>query len=131
VRFLLDTNVCVYALKRRAEIIDRLQHLSPDDLAVSSVTLAELWFGARKSSRPDSTRASVDAFLRPIEVLPFDSDAADAYGEIRLALERLGQPIGERDLLIASSARSRDLTVVTHNISEFGRVPRLRVEDWL
>jgi tRNA(fMet)-specific endonuclease VapC len=131
VRRLLDTNICVFALKRRPEVLDRLQALSPDDVAISSVTLAELWFGARKSTRSQSTRAAVDAFVRPLEVVPFDADAAEAYAEIRLALERAGQPIGERDLLIASTARSRDFAVVTHNTGEFTRVPRLEVEDWL
>jgi tRNA(fMet)-specific endonuclease VapC len=130
-RVLLDTNTCIYALKRRSGVIERLQRLSPDDVVISAATLAELWFGARKSSRPEASRASVDAFVGPLEVLPFDPEAAQAYAEIRLALERMGQPIGERDLLIAATARSRDITVVTHNTSEFGRVPRLHVEDWL
>ena len=130
-RRLLDTNICIFALKRRPEVLDRLQRLSPDDVAISSVTLAELWFGARKSSRPPSTRAAVDAFVQPLEVVPFDTDAAEHYAEIRLALERAGRPIGERDLLIASTARSRDFAVVTHNTAEFTRVPRLEVEDWV
>lgn len=130
-RYLLDTNTCVYAIKLRPSVIDRLRSLSPDDLGVSAVTLAELRFGARKSSRPARTRASVDAFLRPFEVLVFDRDSAEAYAEIRLDLERAGRPIGERDLLIASIARSRSLTVVTHNLGEFKRVPGLRVEDWV
>lgn len=130
-RFLLDTNTCVYAIKRRPNAIRRLQSLSPDDVVVSSITLAELWFGAAKSSEPQRTRASVDAFLRPFAVLPFEREAADAYAEIRFRLERAGRPIGERDLLIAAIARSRRLTVVTHNLDEFSRVPGLRVEDWV
>lgn len=129
-KFLLDTNTCVYAIKRQARVIDRLQGLSPDELAITAITLAELWFGALKSSRPESTRSSVDAFLAPFEVLTFDREAADAYAEVRLSLERAGRRIGERDLLIASIARSRALTVVTHNVREFDRVPGLTVEDW-
>ncbi len=129
--FLLDTNVCVYAIKRQPGVLSRLQSLSPADVAISSITLAELFFGAAKSSKPVRTRANVDAFLRPLDVLAFEREAAEAYAEIRLRLERMGQPIGERDLLIASIARSRRLTVVTHNVSEFGRVPGLRVEDWV
>lgn len=130
-RYLLDTNTCVYAIKLRPSVIDRLRSLSPDDLGVSAVTLAELRFGARKSSRPARTRASVDAFLRPFEVLVFGRDSAEAYAEIRLDLERAGRPIGERDLLIAAIARSRGLTVVTHDLGEFKRVVGLRVEDWV
>lgn len=129
-KYLLDTNICVYALKRREAVIDRLQALSPDDIAISVITLAELWFGAQKSVRPESTRRSVDAFLRPFEVVPFDRGAAEAYAGLRLALERAGRPIGERDLQIASTAVARRLSVVTHNISEFGRVAGLAVEDW-
>jgi len=130
-RYLLDTNTCVYAIKRLPQVIQRLKALSPEDLGVTIITVAELWFGARKSSRPERTRASVDAFLQPFEVIPFDKVAAEPYAEIRLRLERLGRPIGERDLLIAAIARSRDLTVVTHNVREFGRVPGLVVEDWV
>lgn len=129
-RFLLDTNICVYAIKRWPRVLRRLQELSPDDVAVSSVTLAELWFGAAKSSKPQRTRASVDAFLKPFTVLPFGREAAEAYAEIRLRLEQFGRPIGERDLLIAAIARSNRLSVVTHNVREFARVSGLRVEDW-
>jgi tRNA(fMet)-specific endonuclease VapC len=103
---------------------------SPDDLGVAIITVAELWFGARKSQRPDSNRRAIDAFLRAFEVLPFDREAAHAYAELRFELERIGRPIGERDLQIASIAAARDLTVVTHNTSEFSRVPGSRVEDW-
>lgn len=128
--YLLDTNTCVYAIKRWPNVIGRLRRLSPDDVYVSTVTLAELWFGARKSSRPEATRASVDAFVRPFAVLDFDRAAAAAYAEIRLELERVGRPIGERDLLIASIARSQAMTVVTHNQREFSRVRDLSLEDW-
>ena len=129
--YLLDTNTCIYAIKREPQVLRRLQEGSPDDFGVSAVTVAELWFGAAKSSRPQSTRASVDAFLKPFEVLPFAGEAAEEYGEIRLQLEKAGQPIGERDLLIAAIAKSRRLTVVTHNVGEFSRVAGLKVEDWL
>lgn len=129
-RFLLDTNACVYAIKREPRIIERLQEHGPDDFGISAVTLAELWFGAAKSSRPKQTRKSVDAFLVPFEILPFGSDAAEAYAEARVALEKRGEPIGERDLLIAATAISLKLAVVTHNVREFSRVPRLRFEDW-
>ena len=129
-KYLLDTNTCVYALKRMPSVLERMRRLTPDDLAVSSVTLAELWFGARKSSRPEKTRASVDAFLRPLAVLDFDAGAAEAYAALRLDLERAGTPIGERDLLIAATASSRNLTVVTHNTREFSRMPGIGLEDW-
>ncbi len=129
--YLLDTNTCVYAIKREPRVLRHLQERGPDELGISAITLAELWFGAAKSSRPQRTRESVDAFLKPFEVLPFEAEAAGRYAEIRLQLEKEGRPIGERDLLIAAIARSRSLTVVTHNVREFSRVSGLRVEDWL
>jgi tRNA(fMet)-specific endonuclease VapC len=128
--YLLDTNICVYAIKRRPQVLRRLQERSPDDFAVSAITVAELRFGAAKSSRPTETRRTVDAFLKPFEVLPFGNEAASEYALLRLALEREGRPIGERDLLIAATAKSLGLIVVTHNVREFSRVPDLKVEDW-
>lgn len=128
---LLDTNICIDAIKREADVLSRLAERSPDDFGISAVTLAELWFGAARSSRPQRTRESVEAFLKPFETLPFDKDAAEEYAEIRLQLETAGRPIGERDLMIAAIARSRRLTVVTRNVRGFSRVRRLRVEDWL
>ncbi len=130
-KVVLDTNTCIYALKLRGRVAERLREHSPDEITVTIVTVAELWFGARRSARPRATRREIDAFLEPLEILPFDRAAADAYAELRLALERSGRPIGERDLLIASIARARNLAVVTHNVSEFGRVPDLVTEDWL
>lgn len=129
-KYLLDTNTCVYILKLRRDTVDRLRQRSPEDLGVSIITVAELWFGARKSVRPEATRREVDAFLKPFEVLPFDHAAADTYAGLRLELERAGRPIGERDLLIASIGLARGLTVVTHNVSEFGHVPGLELDDW-
>jgi tRNA(fMet)-specific endonuclease VapC len=131
VRFVLDTNTCIYALKRQGRVVQRLRDHSPDDVAVTIITIAELWFGADKSKRPAAARREMDGFLEPFDVLPFDREAAAAYARSRLALERMGRPIGERDLLIASIALARGLTVVTHNVSEFGRVPGLKTEDWL
>jgi tRNA(fMet)-specific endonuclease VapC len=131
VRFVLDTNTCIYALKLQGRVVERLRDHAPDELGVTIITVAELWFGAHRSARPAATRRETDGFLDPFEVLPFDRDAAEAYARSRLALERMGRPIGERDLLIASIALARGLAVVTHNVSEFGRVPGLKTEDWL
>jgi tRNA(fMet)-specific endonuclease VapC len=130
VKYVLDTNTCIYALKLQGGVRDRMRKSSPADLGVAIVSVAELWFGARKSSRPLATRREIDAFLAPLDVLPFDRPAAEAYAEIRWVLERAGRPIGERDLLIASIASARGLTVVTHNQSEFARVPALDTTDW-
>jgi tRNA(fMet)-specific endonuclease VapC len=131
VKSILDTNTCIYALKVQGRVVERLRERPPGDVSVTIVTVAELWFGARKSARPAATRREIDAFLEPIAVLPFDHAAAEQYAQTRFALERVGQPIGERDLLIASIALARGLTVVSHNLSEFARVPGLKTEDWV
>ena len=130
-RYLLDTNTCIYALKDRGHVVERLAACVPDDIGVSIVTVAELWFGARKSVRPAATRREIDAFLAPFAVLPFDEAAAEVYARLRLELERKGRPIGERGLLIASIGVAHGLTVVTHDVSDFGHVGGLEIEDWL
>jgi tRNA(fMet)-specific endonuclease VapC len=130
VRYVLDTNTCIYALKRQGRVADQLREHSPDEIG-ATIIAAELCFGARKSARSEATRREIDAFLEPLGVLPFDRAAAEAYAQLRFTLERDGRPIGERDLFIASIAISRGLTVVTHNVSEFGRVPGLKSEDWV
>jgi tRNA(fMet)-specific endonuclease VapC len=130
-RYVLDTNTCIYALKLRGGVAERMRKHLPTEFAITTVTLAELWFGTYKSTRRVAVRHEVDAFLEPFKVLPFDREAADSYARIRFDLERIGRPIGERDLLIASVALAQDLTVVTHNLGEFTRVLGLKVEDWL
>lgn len=128
--YVLDTNTCIYALKLQGRVVERMQGHLPDEIAITIITLAELWFGAQKSVRRSAVRREIDAFLEPFDVLPFDREAADTYARVRFDLERVGRPIGERDLLIASIALARDMTVVTHNLGEFTRVPGLKTEDW-
>jgi len=130
-RYLLDTNVCIRVLRDRPRNVRERFNLEADGLCISAVVLAELLHGAAKSDRPEHHRAEVERFASRLEVLPFDSAAADHAADIRATLERKGQPIGGYDVLIAGHARSRGLTVVTGNLSEFGRVDGLRFEDWL
>jgi tRNA(fMet)-specific endonuclease VapC len=127
--WLLDTNVLIHAVRGRPPAVRaRLQQQSPEDVAVSSVTVAELWYGAEKSADAERKREAWATVLAPFQVVAFDRGAAEHHARIRHLLRR--RPIGERDLLIASIALAYDLTVVTHNAAEFSRVPRLRVEDW-
>lgn len=107
-----------------------LEAVGPDALAISTITLAELRFGALKSRHPLRARALADAFVAPFELLEFDVGAAEHYSDIRLYLEKRGTPIGERDLMIAAIGRSGKLTIVTNNLREFDRVPDLDVMDW-
>jgi tRNA(fMet)-specific endonuclease VapC len=129
VEWLLDTNMLIFAARDRPlEVRRRLQEASPDDLAVSSIAIAELWFGAEKSDDPPRKREAWTKFLEPYSVLPFDRAAALEHARLRYLLRH--SPIGERDLLVASIASANGLGVVTNNLAEFQRVPGLKVADW-
>ena len=130
-KYLLDTNICIFVIRRRPpSVLGRFQQHPPDDVAISSVTLAELRYGADKSTRPQQNHAALDAFLVPLSVVDFDSRAADHYGKVRADLEQRGTPIGPLDTMIAAHSLSLGVTLVTSNTSEFSRVRGLNVEDW-
>ena len=131
IRYLLDTNICIYIInKRPPAIIEKLMQFSPQEIGVSAIVVSELQYGVAKSSQPERNHQLLDAFLRPFQVVPYDEAAAEAYGAIRADLEKKGQPIGREDLLIAAHALAADLTLITNNEAEFKRVPNLRVENW-
>lgn len=130
-RYMLDTNLCIRVLRDRPAGLRERFNAEAAALCISSVTLAELLYGAEKSARPVETRHQVESFAARLAVLPFDDTAAAHYGDIRADLERKGQVIGPYDLMIAGHARSRGLVVITGNLGEFTRVPGLRAEDWL
>ena len=130
-RYLLDTNIVIYVLKRRpAEVLSTF-NANASRMAISSITLAELLHGAEKSIRVSDNLSVIEDFCSRLEVLPYSAKAAQHYGAIRAALEKLGQPIGVNDLHIAGHARSEGLVLVTNNISEFSRVPALELENWV
>ena len=130
-RFCLDTNTCIDAMKGTwPEMAERFRQHVPEDIGVPAMVRAELMLGAAKSRDPSRTSELVEAFLAPFELLSFDRAAAGHYAEIRHQLEAKGKPIGPNDLVIAATARSRNLTLITHNLREFGRVPGLVTEDW-
>lgn len=131
-RYLLDTNICIALIRQRSpHLLARLQTFALDDLGISTITVAELAYGAAKSQRPEQNRQALDQFLLPFALLPFDDAAAATYGTIRSHLERQGTPIGPLDTLIAAQALALEIPLVTNNTAEFARVPDLRVEDWL
>lgn len=130
IRYLLDTNIVIFALRRGApELRDRLARESAR-LATSTITAMELEYGAAKSSDAARNRAATSRMLALVEILPFDRRAAEHAGEIRADLARQGTPIGGYDVLIAGAARSAGLILVTNNTREFERVPGLQLEDW-
>lgn len=130
--YLLDTNVCIYFMKNTSPILtERLLSCDPANLLISSITVFELEYGAEKSNWGEKTRHKLAMFLSPFNILPFNSDDAVTAGRIRGYLERRGTPIGPYDIQIAAQGVSRGITVITHNIDEFSRVPGLRLEDWI
>jgi tRNA(fMet)-specific endonuclease VapC len=130
-RRLLDTNVCIHIIRRRPQaVLRRFEDYGIGEVGVSSVTVAELRYGAEKSSKPEQNLDALGRFLLPLGVLAFGGEAAAAYGRVRATLEGTGTPIGPLDTLIAAHAVSIGVTLVTNNIREFGRVLDLEVEDW-
>ncbi len=131
-KVMLDTNICIYIIKQKpVEVLERFNTYQVGDIGVSSITVAELAFGARKSQRPDENLQAIEAFLLPLIMVPFDYGAAITYGGIRATLEGQGTPIGALDTLIAAQALSMDLVLATNNVREFVRVPGLKVENWV
>ncbi len=128
--FLLDTDTCIYALKQDRSVLEQLLSRSREEVAVSVITEAELRTGAAKSSAPLKTLRLVENFLRPLTILEFTSHDAITYAQVRAKLERAGTPIGPLDMLIASQAVARKLTLVSNNEREFRRVSGLHVENW-
>jgi tRNA(fMet)-specific endonuclease VapC len=130
VKYLLDTDTCVYAMKQQPAVLSRLLATPRADVAISVVTEGELRTGAAKSSEPARTARRVGAFLAPLTILPFTSEHAAVYGTARARLERAGEPIGPLDTLIAAQALAGGWILVTNNEREFRRVAGLKVENW-
>lgn len=128
-RYLLDTNIVIYVLKRRPIEVLGTFNANADRMAISAITLAELLHGAEKSSQVSNNLSAIEDFCSRMEVLAYDTKAAQHYGSIRAELETRGQSIGVNDLHIAGHARSAGLTLVTNNVDEFVRVSGLRVEN--
>lgn len=130
-RYLLDTNIVIYVIKRRPLEVLSTFNQNAGRMAISAITLAELLHGAEKSSQPAANLGVVEDFCSRLEVLPYTVKAAQHYGAIRASLEKAGQPIGVNDLHIAGHARSEGLTLVTNNMKEFAKVPALQLENWI
>ncbi len=129
--YMLDTNICIYAIKHKPEkVFQKLQEIDPKDVCISSVTYAELVHGVEKSLAIEKNRLALSMLLANIEILNFDINAANYYGKIRADLEKKGTPIGPLDMMIAGHAKSLGLTIVTNNVKEFARVDELMIENW-
>lgn len=131
-KYLLDTNICIYLIKRKpATVIHKFLTLQPGDIGISALTVAELRFGAQKSAHPTTNHQALERLLLSLNVVSFDIEAARLYGEIRAHLEKRGTPIGSFDYLIAAHALHLGVTLVTNNVREFQRVPGLKIENWI
>lgn len=128
---MLDTNICIYTIKRKPEqVVEILKSTPVSNIGISAITLSELEYGVAKSSKPAQNRIALAEFLAPLEILPFDDLAAQQYGTIRAYLESQGTPIGSMDMLIAAHALALNCILVTNNEREFNRIPSLKIQNW-
>jgi len=130
-KFLIDTNICIYIMNQRPPaVIEKFKKFKPGEIGISTVTISELQYGIAKSHHRDRNQKRLEEFATPFEILPYDEAAARIYGDIRFYLEKRGLVIGPLDLLIAAHALSQDLILVTNNDREFKRLNNLKVENW-
>ncbi len=130
-KYLLDTNICIYLIKQKPEkVLDHFKSHSVGDIGISSITLAELRYGVSKSRHAERNRHALDEFALPLEIADFDEKAAEEYGTVRAGLKSAGEPIGSMDMLIAAHALALGAILVTNNTKEFKRVKGLEIADW-
>jgi len=130
-KYMLDTNICIYIIRKHPpEVLKHFCQLYIGDIGISSITLAELNYGVKKSLHKKQNLEALHAFIAPLEIVDFDAHAADCYGAIRAELEKIGKPIGSLDFMIAAHAQSLNIILVTNNTKEFSRVKGLAIENW-
>ncbi len=131
-KYMLDTNICIGLIRQKPQkLIRRLTRCEPGEVGVSSITIAELAFGANKSNQVEQNLTALEQFLLPLEIADFDQQASTVYGTARAYLEREGKVIGAMDMLIGAHALSLGVVLVTNNTEEFQRIPKLKIEDWM
>jgi tRNA(fMet)-specific endonuclease VapC len=131
-KYMLDTNICIYLIKQKPiQVLEKFRTISAGDICLSSITVAEMYYGIEKSKYQNRNRTALEKFLLPLTVVNFDFDAAIQFGKIRSLLESFGTPIGPYDLLIGAHAMSLDLALVTNNPGELSRIPDLKIENWV
>jgi len=130
-KFMLDTNIVIYTIKHRPEKVRTAFKRHHGQMCVSTVTVGELVFGAERSANPEKNLEVVEGFLARVEVMPFEQQDAEHFGQIKAELSFKGNPIGPYDMMIAGQARARGLTLVTNNMKEFIRVKGLRLDNWV
>jgi tRNA(fMet)-specific endonuclease VapC len=131
IKYLLDTNILIYTIKNRPEEVRKTFNLHAGQMAISTITVAELIYSAERSAKPEQNLNDIEGLIARLEVLDFKSDAATHFAQVRAELYAKGQPIGPYDMMIAGHARSKGLILVTNNTKEFERVAGLRIENWV
>lgn len=130
-KYLLDTNICIYIIKKKPQkVLEKFKQLSSGSIVISAVSVAELEYDVYKSQQIERNNKALQEFLLPLEIIPFDQKSTNIYGKIRARLEKQGKIIGGMDLLIASQALAFNLILVTNNINEFERLSELMIENW-
>lgn len=130
-KYLLDTNICIYIIKKHPpSIVSKFNLHAEGDIGISTITLSELNYGVEKSQHKQKNKAALAQFILPLDIAFFDEDAAESYGKIRAHLEIRGALIGPLDMMIAAHALSLDSILITNNVKEFARVPHLKIENW-
>jgi len=131
-KYLLDTNICIYLIKKKpVQLIEHITSCYLDEIAISSITLGELEYGVEKSKNTEKNRMALNEFLIPLNVFSFDSVAARIYGNIRAYLEKRGKIIGSLDMMIGAHALALEIILVTNNVREFSRIKDLSIENWV
>ena len=130
--YMLDTNICIYIIKKRpANLLEKFNTIPPNTLCISMITYAELQYGVERSSSKKMNQRILADFVSYLDVQPWDVAAARQYGKIRVSLEKRGKPIGNMDLLIAAHALSQQCILVSNNLREFSRIRGLQCENWV
>lgn len=130
--YILDTNICIYIIRKKPlHVFEKFSTLPLGSVGISSITMAELQYGVHKSQMPEKNQLALNSFLLPLEIAPFEENAAVEYGKIRSSLEKSGFPIGSLDTLIGDHAKSLNAILVTNNLREFNRIEGLKIENWI
>ncbi len=132
-KYLLDTNICIYIINEKpVKVLRKFEQYPVDEFGISSITHAELQYGVEKSKNKNTNQDALDEFMLSLTILPFNGKRlVTCYGEIRALLESKGKTIGPLDMLIAAHALSLDLTIISNNIKEFSRIPSIKCENWI
>lgn len=131
-KYLLDTNICIYLIKNKSErLLKKFTRINPESVALTAITVSELWYGVFKSKKQKENEAALREFLLPFTVINFDEKSAEVYGNLRNDLQKRGRPIGAMDMLIAATALANDLILATNNEKKFTRVKKLKIENWI